>query len=63
MTYATLKILIEYCYDDYLDWAAGIYIQEEEDLTVITEKLEVLLDILVAADRWLIRNLYLNAYR
>ena len=63
MTYATLKILIEYCYDDYLDWAAGMHVQEEEDLSVIAEKLDALLDVLVAADRWLMPDLHLDAHR
>lgn len=63
MTYATLKILIEYCYDDHLDWAAGMHVQEEEDLSVIAEKLDALLDVLVAADRWLMPDLHLDAHR
>jgi len=63
MTYATLKILIEYCYDDHLDWAAGMHVQEDEDLSVIAEKLDALLDVLVAADRWLIPDLHHDAHR
>ncbi len=63
MTYATLKILIEYCYDDHLDWATGMHVQEEEDLSVIAEKLDALLDVLVAADRWLMPDLHLDAHR
>ena len=63
MTYATLKILIDYCYDDLLDWAAGMHVQEEEDLSVIAEKLDALLDVLVAADRWLMPDLHLDAHR
>lgn len=63
MTYATLKILIDYCYDDHLDWAAGMHVQEEENLSVIAEKLDALLDVLVAADRWLMPDLHLDAHR
>lgn len=63
MTYATFKVLIEYCYDDHLDWAAGMHVQEEEDLSVIAEKLDALLDVLVAADRWLMPDLHLDAHR
>ena len=63
MTYATLKILIDYCYDNHLDWAAGMRVQEEENLPVIAEKLDVLLDVLVAADRWLMLDLHLDAHR
>jgi hypothetical protein len=63
MTYAALKVLIEYCYDDHLDWAVGMHVQEEEDLSVIAEKLDTLLDVLVAADRWLMPDLHLDAHR
>ena len=63
MTYATLKILIEYCYDDHLDWAAGMHVQEEDDLSVVAEKLDILLDVLIAADRWLMPDLHLEAHR
>ncbi len=55
MTYATLKVLIEYCYDDHLDWAAGMHVQEEEDLSVIAEKLDALLHL--DAHRQVIRGI------
>ena len=63
MTYAILKILIHHCYDDHLDWAASMHVQEEENLSVIAEKLDALLDVLVAADRWLMPGLHLDARR
>jgi sacsin len=63
MTYATLKILIEYCYNENLDWAASMHVQGGENLSVIAEKLDALLDVLVAADRWLMPDLHLDAQR
>lgn len=37
--------------------------QEVCDLSVIAEKLDALLDVLVAIDRWLMLDLHLDAYR
>ncbi len=63
MTHCVLKILIEYCYDDHFDWAESMHVQEEEDLSVIAGKLDALLDVLVAADRWIMPDLHLDAQR
>jgi sacsin len=61
MRYAPLKILIEYCYNENVDWAAGMHVEEEDDLSVVADKLDALLDVLVAADRWLMPDLHLDA--
>ncbi|KAK3176644.1 hypothetical protein OEA41_007967 [Lepraria neglecta] len=63
MTYATLKTLVEYCYNEHFDWAAGMRVKEEEDLSVTADKLDALLEVLVAADRWLMPDLHLDAHR
>ena len=57
-----LKIPIDYCYNDHLDWAAAIQAPEGDDSSVIAEKLDALLDVLVAADRWLVADLHLDAH-
>ena len=63
MTYATLKTLVEHCYNEQFDWAAGMRVKEEEDLSVTADKLDALLDDLVAADRWLMPDLHFDAHR
>ena len=63
MTYATLEILIEFCYHDYHDWAGGMRVTPDDDLPTIAEKLDGLLDVLVAADRWLMRGLHEDAQK
>jgi sacsin len=61
MTYATLRIVIDFCYDEHHDWAAGIQVGPEDELSAIEDKLDGLLDVLVAADRWLMPNLQAEA--
>ena len=61
MTYATLAILIEFCYHDYHDWAEGMRVIPDDDLPTIADKLDGLLDVLVAADRWLMPDLHEDA--
>ena len=63
MTYAILQVLVEYCYNEHFDWAAGMHVEEDEDLSVSAEKLDALPDVLVAADRWLIPDLRLDAHQ
>ena len=38
-------------------------VKEQEDLSVTADKLDALLDVLVAADRWLMPDLHLDAHR
>jgi sacsin len=61
MTYATLEILIEFCYHDYHDWAGGMRVTPDDDVRTIADKLDGLLDVLVAADRWLMPGLHADA--
>jgi hypothetical protein len=61
MTYATLGILIEFCYHDSHDWAADMRVTPDDDLPTIADKLDGLLDVLVAADRWLMPELHADA--
>jgi sacsin len=61
MTYATLRILIEFCYHDYHDWAEGMRVTPGDDVPTIADKLDRLLDVLVAADRWLMPGLHADA--
>jgi sacsin len=61
MTYATLGILIEFCYHDNHDWAAGMRVTPDDDLPTIADKLDGLLDVLVAADIWLMPDLHADA--
>jgi len=63
MTYATLKILVEFCYNESHDWAAGMQVKEDDPLSVIADKLDWLLDVLVAADRWFMPDLHADAQR
>lgn len=63
MTYSSLKILIEYCYNEDHDWAAGMRVNDHDNLQVIADKLDGLLDVLVAADRWLMPDLHADAQR
>ena len=63
MTYATLKILIGFCYDEGHDWAVGMRVSEDDDLSVIADKLDWLIDVLVAADRWVMPGLHADAQR
>ena len=63
MTYATLRILIEFCYHEHHDWLAGTQVASDDSLWTIAEKLDVLLDVLVAADRWFMPDLHTHAQR
>jgi sacsin len=52
-----LKIMIDYCYSDDLDWTgddggARFQAKQTERESVIASKLDTLLEVLVAADRW-----------
>lgn len=63
MTYATFKILIDYCYISDLDWAISMRVKEDDSLDAIADKLDALLDVLTAADRWFMPDLHANAER
>lgn len=63
MTYATLRILVEFCYHEHHDWAAGMQVAADDSLSTVADKLDVLLDVLVAADRWLMPDLHADAQR
>jgi sacsin len=63
MTYEALKVLIEFCYNEEHDWAVGARLTGEESLSVIADKLDFLLDVLKAADRWLMADLHTDAQR
>ena len=63
MTHATLRILIEFCYHEHHDWSAGMQVARDDSLPTIADKLDVLLDVLVAADRWLMPDLHVDAQR
>ena len=63
MTYATLRILVEFCYHEHHDWAAGMRVAPDDSLLRIADKLDGLLDVLVAADRWLMPDLHADAQR
>ena len=61
MTYATLKILIGYCYIPDLDWAIDMHATKDDNLEAIADKLDALLDVLAAADRWFMPDLHADA--
>ena len=61
MTYATLKILVEFCYHDHHDWSQDMQVASDDSLSSIADKLDGLLDVLVAADRWLMPDLHADA--
>jgi sacsin len=63
MTYETLKILVDFCYNQDHDWAFDARLKGGESLSVIADKLDSLLDVLVAADRWVMDDLRADAQR
>jgi sacsin len=63
MTYEALKVLIEFCYNEGHDWASGARLTGDESLSAIADKLDFLLDVLKAADRWLMADLHADAQR
>lgn len=63
MAYATVKILVEFCYNEDHDWAASMRVEEDNGLQVIADKLDSLLDVLVAADRWVMPDLHADVQR
>jgi sacsin len=63
MTYATLQIMIEFCYNETHDWAVRMQVKEDDCLLIIAEKLDCLFDVLAAADRWLMPDLHADAQR
>ena len=63
MTYEALKVLIEFCYNEGHGWASGARLTGGESLSVIADKLDFLLDVLKAADRWLMADLHADAQR
>jgi sacsin len=58
MTYTTLQLLVKFCYEANMDWAAEYQVAPDDDLSVIADKLDVLLDVLIAADRWVMPDLH-----
>ncbi|KAI9812928.1 MAG: hypothetical protein M1827_004446 [Pycnora praestabilis] len=56
MTPQTLKTLTNFAYQDVFDWST-MRVHEGDDETVIADKLDVLLDIVVGADRWMMSHL------
>jgi sacsin len=63
MTYATLQIMIEFCYNEIHDWAVRMQVNKGDSLSIIAEKLDWLFDVLAAADRWLMPDLHADAER
>ncbi|ERF72114.1 hypothetical protein EPUS_02905 [Endocarpon pusillum Z07020] len=63
MTYTTLKILIDFCYYEEHDWAADMRVKENDDFSVIEDKLASLGATLEAADRWLMEDLHTDVQR
>ena len=63
MSYAALRILIEFCYYENHDWAQDMRLAPDESQEKIAGKLDALLDVLVAADRWLMPDLHADAQR
>ena len=61
MSYATLRILIEFCYNEHHDWAQVMRVAADDSLSRIADKLDGLLDVLVAADRWVMPDLHADA--
>jgi sacsin len=61
MTYATLQLLVKFCYEVNLDWAAEYRVAQDDDLSTIADKLDMLLDVLTAADRWVMPDLHAEA--
>lgn len=61
MSYNTLQILIDFCYEANEDWAAAWRLKEGDELPTIADNLDGLLDVLVAADRWLMPDLFADA--
>lgn len=63
MAYVTLKILIDFCYHEDLDWAVDMRVKEDDELNDIADKLDGLLGVLRAADRWVMPDLHAEAQR
>lgn len=63
MTYEALGILIEFCYHEHHDWAQVMRVVPDDSLSEIANKLDGLLDVLIAADRWLMSDLHADAQR
>jgi sacsin len=63
MTYATLQIMIEFCYNETHDWAVRMQVNKGDSLSIIADKLDCLFDVLAAADRWLVPDLHADAQR
>lgn len=63
MKYTTLKILIDFCYHEEHDWAADMRVEENDDFSVIEDKLASLVAVLEAADRWLMEDLHTDVQR
>ena len=63
MSYATLRILMEFCYHEHHDWAQDMRVAADDSLSRIADKLDGLLDILMAADRWVMPDLHADAQR
>ena len=61
MTSATLEVLINYCYNEEYDWAAPLCPLPSDSLDEIADKLDALLDVLRAADRWVMPDLHSDA--
>lgn len=63
MSYATLKILIAFCYNviENRDWRVDMQVKADDPPRVRADKLDSLLDILVAADRWFMPDLHAEA--
>ena len=56
MTPHTLENLIDYAYQDSFDWTA-LQANADDDTDAIADKLDLLLDMLVGADRWLMQDM------
>jgi hypothetical protein len=63
MSFTTLQILIDFCYGANRDWAATWRLREGDESSKIADNLDGLLDVLVAADRWLMPDLFRDAQR
>ncbi len=63
MTYKTLRILVDFCYYEDRDWAADMRVKANDDFSVIEEKLDSLVAVLEAADRWLMADLHTDVER
>lgn len=58
MTHTALKTMIDFCYDEHTEWLNSQRVDGIDSLETIADKLDNLLDVLKASDRWQMAELH-----